>query len=270
MIDIHTHLHPEPLFRAIRRWFAENSPWQLRHPTSPDLVAKCLKEHGVERFVFCSYAHKPGIARDLNAWLINTSKELHGYGLPLLTVHLDDVDYADYAKTALKAGAVGMKIHEDVQGLLIDDPRFRSVYSAIEEMGGFVLAHVGPIPWKKIPKEGLARVRRVMETNPDLKLVVAHMGAPDTQDYLSLLKEHKSLYLDTTMCYCEVTAGGTRMRGEHLEQSADKILFGSDWPNVPHEYSSEPDALRSSGLSDRALSLIMHENAAKILANFLS
>jgi uncharacterized protein len=269
MIDIHTHLHPEPLFRAIRRWFAENSPWKLHHPTSPELVAKYLKEQGVERFVFCSYAHKPGIARDLNTWLLNTSKELHGYGLPLLTVHLDDLDYAEYAKSALAGGAIGMKIHEDVQGLLIDDPRFRYVYSAIEEMGGYVLAHVGPIPWKKVPKEGLARVRRVMETNPNLKFVVAHMGSPDTHDYLPLLKEYKSLYLDTTMCYCETTAGGTGLRGEELEQYADKILFGSDWPNVPHDYASEPNEIKDQGISDRALRLIMHDNAAKLLANFL-
>jgi len=269
MIDIHTHLHPEPLFRAIRRWFADNSPWQLHHPTSPELVAKCLKEHGVERFVFCSYAHKAGIASDLNAWLISTAKELHGYGLPLLTVHLDDANYVDYAKTALANGAIGMKIHEDVQGLLVDDPRFHSVYELIEEKGGFVLAHVGPIPWTQIPKVGLARVRRVMESNPNLNFVVAHMGAPDTREYLPLLKEHKSLYLDTTMCYCDVTAGGTRLQSQELEPYADKILFGSDWPNVPHDYSSEPDALKSSGFSDRALRLIMHENAARLLANFL-
>jgi len=269
MIDIHTHLHPDPLFRAIRRWFAENSPWKLHHPTTPDMVAKCLKEHGVERFVFCSYAHKTGIASDLNAWLINTSKDLHGYGLPLLTVHLDDPDYVDYARDALKAGAIGMKIHEDVQGLKVDDKRFQPVYSMIEEKGGFVLAHVGPIPWIQIPKEGLARVQRVVESNPNLNFVVAHMGAPDTHEYLQLLQKHKSLYLDTTMCYCEVTAGGTRTESNELEPCADKILFGSDWPNVPHEYSAEPNDLKASGLSDRALSLIMHENASRLLARFL-
>ena len=28
-IDIHTHLHPERLFRAIRKWFADRSDWKL-------------------------------------------------------------------------------------------------------------------------------------------------------------------------------------------------------------------------------------------------
>ena len=55
-IDIHTHLHPERLFRAIRKWFAERSDWKLEYPTEPELVADFLRDHGVERFVYFSYA----------------------------------------------------------------------------------------------------------------------------------------------------------------------------------------------------------------------
>jgi hypothetical protein len=66
-IDVHTHLHPEWLARAIRRWFAERSDWRLQYPTDPDWVAAFLALANVERFVFCSYAHKGGLARELNA-----------------------------------------------------------------------------------------------------------------------------------------------------------------------------------------------------------
>ena len=48
VIDVHTHLHPPRLFAAIRRWFAERSPWVLEHPTEPHEVARVLREHGVE------------------------------------------------------------------------------------------------------------------------------------------------------------------------------------------------------------------------------
>ena len=50
------------------------------HPIAA--VVTALRAAGVERFVFCSYAHKPGIARDLNEWLAHTSREMGGYGLP--------------------------------------------------------------------------------------------------------------------------------------------------------------------------------------------
>ena len=61
-IDIHTHLHPPWLWKAIRRWFEGRAGWEFRYPTDPDLVARFLGEQGVERFVFFSYAHKPGLA----------------------------------------------------------------------------------------------------------------------------------------------------------------------------------------------------------------
>ncbi len=64
---------------------------------------------GVERFVFCNYAHKPGMARSINEWLIQTATELGGFGLPLATVHPGDVDYVEYYREALQNGCVGIK-----------------------------------------------------------------------------------------------------------------------------------------------------------------
>ena len=72
-VDIHTHLHPPWLWRAIRRWFADKPGWEFRYPTEPEAVARVLAEHDVERFVFFSYAHKPGLARELNGWLAETA-----------------------------------------------------------------------------------------------------------------------------------------------------------------------------------------------------
>ncbi|MGH7318573.1 MAG: amidohydrolase family protein, partial [Candidatus Rokuibacteriota bacterium] len=65
-IDAHTHLHPPRLFAAIRRWFAEHTDWNLRGPMEPAAIAAALRAADVERFVFFSYAHRPGMARDLN------------------------------------------------------------------------------------------------------------------------------------------------------------------------------------------------------------
>ena len=72
-IDGHVHLQPERLARAIGEVFARDG-WQPLHAWDPEQVADTLAAHGVERFCFFSYAHKPGIARSLNAWIAETAR----------------------------------------------------------------------------------------------------------------------------------------------------------------------------------------------------
>jgi predicted TIM-barrel fold metal-dependent hydrolase len=268
MIDIHTHLHPPRLFAAIRRWFAERSDWDLgAQPTEPQAVAASLRAAGVERFVFCSYAHKPGMARELNAWLAATSRELQRYGMPLGTVHPDDDDPLGDLRAALDAGCVGLKLHEDVQRIAADDPRLDAVYAELARRNAFVLVHVGPIPWAYPQREGLARIERVLGRHPSLDVVVAHFGAPDSAGYLEATARYRGLHLDTTMVF----AGGSPMGGDTgvapatIAAHADRILYGTDWPNVPYPYANERAGLERLQLPAAALRAILRDNAARLL-----
>ncbi len=272
MIDVHVHLHPPRLSRAIRRWFAERSDWDVGvHESEPEAVAAALLRAGVERFVFCSYAHKPGMARELNAWLAATSRELEGYGLPLGTMHFDDASYLADVRDALDDGCIGLKIHEDVQRCAVDDPRFDPIYAEIAGRGGFVLAHVGPIPWEYPRDTGLARVTAVLEKHPNLTFVVAHFGAPDSSGYLSLMDRHPRLYLDTTMFFARESpiGSGFAVAVSAVAAHAGRILYGTDFPNVPYPYESERAGIERLGLAPDALRAILGGNAAALIASAL-
>ena len=270
MIDLHTHLHPPKLFAAIRRWFAERSDWDIAsQPTEPHDVAAVLRAHGVERFTFCSYAHKPGIARELNAWLAQTSRDLDGYGLPLATVHLDDPDYVRDAVDAFDDGCIGLKLHEDVQRLAIDDPRFAPVFDEMARRAGFLLVHAGPIPWRYDAGAGIARVARVLEAHPDLHVVVAHFGAPDSLGYFELMKRYSNLFLDTTMVF----APGSPMARDAdypafavaIAQHPDRVVYGTDFPNIPYAYDSEARGIAALGLAPQIERAVVRENGARLL-----
>jgi predicted TIM-barrel fold metal-dependent hydrolase len=264
MIDVHTHLHPPRLNAAIRRWFAERSPWVLEHPAEPAAVAATLRAAGVERFVFCSYAHKTGMAAELNAWLAETSRELGGYGLPLATVHLDDPDPATDLGAAFAAGCIGLKIHEDVQRLSCDDPRFDPLYRIIVANEGFVLAHVGHIPWSDDTHDGPSRLAAVLSRHPHLRVVVAHFGVPDSARYVALMRDRPNLFLDTTMAFAPdspMFAGAAR---ELVEAAADRIVFGTDYPNIPYAYGSEEAGLIALGLAPATLDKILRDNAHRL------
>jgi predicted TIM-barrel fold metal-dependent hydrolase len=260
---VHTHLHPPRLFAAIRRWFAERSSWRIEHPTEPQDVAAALRAAGVERFVFCSYAHKPEMARTLNAWLAQTSRDLAGYGLPLATVHLDDAGPVDDLRAALDDGCIGLKVHEDVQRLAADDPRFDPIYALLAQREGFVLAHIGPIPWSQDTREGPRRVAAILTRHPGLRFVVAHMGVPDTRAYFALTARHPNLFIDTTMAFASPDLR-TNVEPAEIEAASGSIVYGSDFPNIPFDYAADRNAIAALGLSDRASRAIFAGNARRL------
>jgi uncharacterized protein len=268
VIDVHTHLHPPRLFAAIRRWFAERSPWVLEHPTEPHEVARVLREHGVEKFAFFSYAHKPGMARELNDWLNATARELGTGAVPLATVHLDDPDPAGDMRAALRGGCAGLKIHENVQRLEIDDPRFGGVLDAVAEHDGFVLVHAGAIPWSTDTHDGPARIAKVLAAHPTLRIVVAHFGTPDHLRYLALAEREPRLFLDTTMAFALESPMRVTVARADVERGAKQIVYGTDWPNIPHPYDGELRGLRALGLSDAAMRAITTENARRLAPAF--
>ena len=252
------------MFAAIRRWFAERTEWKIDHDTDPAAVAATLRAAGVERFVFCSYAHKPGMARDLNAWLAQTARDLGRYGVPLATVHLDDPDPAGDLAVAFDDGCIGLKIHEGVQLLAVDDPRFDPAFALIAEREGFVLVHVGHVPWQDNTDGGPARVARVLARHPRLRIVVAHFGVPDWADYAAMMPRHGNLFLDTTMAF---TPGSPLLAGADrafVESIGDAIVFGTDYPNVPYAYGSDMRGLEALAVQPATLRKIAGENARRL------
>jgi predicted TIM-barrel fold metal-dependent hydrolase len=270
LIDVHTHLHPPRLFAAIRRWFAANSRWDLtQQPTDPFEVAEVYRNAGVERFVFCSYAHKPDMAAELNTWLTDTARALDRYGIALATVHLDDRNPHGDLVDALDRGAAGLKIHEDVQGLRIDDARFTPVLAELERREAIVLAHVGHIPWSRETDDGPRRIAAVLERHPQLKLIVAHLGSPDTQAYLRMTQAYPTLHLDTTMALAPNSPMKTAFSADDATRYQRHVLYGTDFPNIPYEYLSERKGIEAMELPPDALRAIFHDNAARLLAPFL-
>lgn len=271
-IDVHTHLHPEWLFRAIRRWFAERSNWNLESPTAPAVVAGFLRERGVERFLYCSYAHKAGIAREINAWLHATRARAPG-GLPLGTIHPDDPDMLEGAEEALTGyDFPGFKFHINVQRFFPDDPRVMPVYERLLALDRLLLIHVGTAPWPN-GFDGFPRFARVMERFPTLRVIVAHMGSYETRQFFALMERCPNLHLDTTMAFAPFrpehqglsSINHIQVTNDDLVRWQDRILFGSDFPNLPWPYEDEREALWMRDLPMPVYQKIFRDNAARLL-----
>ena len=263
--DAHTHLHPPRLFAAIRRWFDEHSDWELRGPTEPDAVVAALRAAGVERFAFFTYAHRAGMARELNRWIRDTAARFPD-GVPLGTVHAGDDDPAALVDEACGAwGLAGLKLHTQVQRFHPDDPRLWPVYARLVELDRVLVIHVGTGPHTN-EFTGLARFERVLQRFPTLRASICHMGAFETRAALQLLDRFPNLHLDTTMAMTQASLPFTGIdpavvQDADLVRYADRILFGSDFPILPYPYEEERRDLWARDLPPAVYQRIFHDNA---------
>jgi predicted TIM-barrel fold metal-dependent hydrolase len=263
-IDAHVHLHPEPLARAIERWFVDHD-WIAAHSFDPAAVADTLRARGVRRFCFFSYAHKPGMSRELNRWLSRQAVQWSD-AIALGTLHPDDPDLDDIAREATgDLGLRGFKFHHSVQRFHVDDPRLFGVYERAEEAGHVFMLHVGTMPYRD-PFTGIERFARLMARFPRLRVCVAHMGAFQSAECLALLPRYPHLYVDTTMTMSPhatpfTGADPDAVSNTDLLRHQDRVLFGSDFPLIPYDYDEERRWAWERGLDERVRRKIFHDNA---------
>lgn len=269
IVDAHVHIFPPRVFAAIWRWFDDHA-WPIRYRCQAEEVLAFLEEQRVERCFALHYSHAPGMARALNAFVSELARRSPRI-VPFGTV-LPGEPEADaiVAESLDGLGHAGLKLHCHVQKVGPDDPRMYPIYEAAAQRGKLIVIHAGKEP--SSPAYGfdcrglcgVEAVRRVVERYPELKLVVPHLGADEWREFLALCRESRNLYLDTTMAVGGYLTEDVPTR-EDLLPVADKILFGTDFPNLPYPWGRERDWLLGLGLPEAALDAILYANALRLV-----
>lgn len=266
-IDFHTHLFPEKLYEAIKDWFSKNVHWNFHfNGTSAEAFdfLNCIKN--LEKFVVFGYAHKPDISEKLNSFYVELMKK-SSKTVPLGTIHQDDSCMSKLVNKALDDGLVGFKIHCQVQKVSPNDTRFEPVYDILSERKGFILFHAGTAPF---PSEytGFAEFYKFIKRFPHIKVVVAHLGAFETEYFLKLATDYENVYLDTSYAFIANPTNKIDADLKLIERAADKIFFGSDFPGICHSYEDGLNAIASLNLSDVTLDKIFYYNAKQFLEKY--
>lgn len=87
IIDAHTHFFPERLFNTIWNYF-ENNYWSIcQKGTSVNLAQSLINDYNIEKFFVLNYAHKKGIANELNKWTYEfcNHRDRKGSAIPFLS-----------------------------------------------------------------------------------------------------------------------------------------------------------------------------------------
>jgi predicted TIM-barrel fold metal-dependent hydrolase len=269
VVDAHVHLFPPRVFAAIWRWFDRHA-WPIRYRLQAAEVVAFLERQNVERFFALHYSHVPGMARALNHHVSEMAR-LSPRVVPFGTVLPGEPDAEGIVAESLDAlGHAGLKVHCHVQKVAPDDERMFPIYEAVARRGKVLVMHAGREP--SSPAYGfdcrwlcgVEPVARVVERYPELKLVVPHLGQDQWREFLALCRASPNLYLDTTMAVAGfLTEDGPRR--QDLLGVADRLLFGTDFPNLPYAWGRERDWLEGAGLPDQALEAILRGNALRLV-----
>lgn len=240
--DLHVHFMPMPVQEAVWRVFDRLEPaWPITYRTGVEERLGTLARLGVVAHTALAYPHRTGMAAWLNAFSLELAAR-HEAVVPTFTMYPEEGVDA-YVEDALAAGGEVVKVHLQVGKFAATDPRLDGPWSRIEAAGLPVVLHAGAVADSSGGEEwcGAGPVARLLERFPGLVLVVAHAGAPDFADFLALAEAHPRVHLDTAMVLTDPPYLGAyppRLL-PRLERLADRVVFGSDFPSIPHEYAAQ-------------------------------
>ncbi len=263
MVDAHVHFFPDHFFYAVWQWF-EQFGWPIRYQLRSPEVIDFLLSHGVDHIVALHYAHKPGIARDLNAYMAKLSHSHPGI-TALATVFPGENKAVAILEDAFLSGLKGVKLHCHVQCFDMNSDPMNEIYQACTVHKKPLIMHVGREPKSPAyPCDPYVlcradKLERVLRDYPSLNICVPHLGADEFDAYRKMLLKYDNLWLDTTMTLADYLP--MDYVPELTQMGADRIIFGTDFPNLPYAWDREIKRLIEQKLPDTVLEKILGKNA---------
>ncbi|WP_067676831.1 amidohydrolase family protein [Nocardia miyunensis] len=269
IIDVHTHFMPEPVMRKVWAYFDSagpltGRPWPIAYRDEEQVRLKTLREFGVRAFTALVYPHKPQMAAWLNEW----SAEFAARAPDCLhtATFFPEPDADRYVAAAIESGARIFKVHIQVGDFSPVDQLLAPVWEVLSEAGIPVVIHCGsgPAPGRFT---GPGPIAELLHRFPRLRLIIAHMGAPDYTEFLDIAERYPLVHLDTTMNFTDFFDSRDPFpenERTRLLALGDRILFGSDFPNIPYPYAHALYALDRLELGEDWLRGACYGNAAEL------
>ena len=269
IIDVHTHFMPKNVMDKVWDYFGAagpkiGRPWPITYREAEDERVERLRSYGVLAFSSMLYPHKP----EMGAWLNSWSAEFASRHPDCLhtSTFFPEPTAGDYVRDAIDAGTKVFKSHVQVGEYDPGDPLLDPVWGLLAEAQVPTVIHCGGGP---VPGEftGPGPVAAVLERFPRLPLIIAHMGMGEYSEFLDLAQRYENVTLDTTMAFTgfvEATMPFPPSERGRLADLGDKVLLGTDFPNIPYPYAEQLHALADLGLGDDWLRAVWHGNAARL------
>ena len=270
LADVHVHFLPERMLHKVWSYFdaAEQNyghAWPIQYRYDDDTRLAIARGLGMRAIPALTYPHKPGMAAWLNDWNRRFAAA-HRDVVHCATLFAEP-ESASYVTEALEAGARLFKVHVQVGGFAPDDPVLDAAWAALERAGVPVVIHAGsrPLPGAHTGPDAIGAV---LARHPRLAFVIAHMGMPEYDAFADLAEQYENVHLDTTMFATGFLDGPSVWPDGYLQRLGalqERIVLGSDFPNIPYPYARQLSALADLGLGDDWMRSVLWRNGARLL-----
>ena len=265
VVDAHVHIFPHYIFPAIWQWFDEHA-WHIRYQLRTSQIFDFLLSRGINHIVALQYAHKPGIAGKLNRYMARKCQKYPNQITGMATIFPGENNADGILQEAFALGLGGLKLHAHVQCFDMNADDMNLLYDICQSNNKPIIMHVGREPkstayncdpYKICSAE---KLERVLQNFPKLRICVPHFGFDEISAYKKLIEKYDNLWLDTTMIL-----SGYFPTEDTIELDSfriDRIMYGSDFPNIPYAWDRELKWLRASGLPQESLEWVLRKSAS--------
>ena len=223
-IDFHSHVYPDAI--APKAADSIREFYHLGDDAMDGKVQTLLEQGtkaGIEKFVILPVALRPSRTRHINDFILGeVAKEARfdGYG----TIHAGMENLSEEVEYIMANGLRGLKMHPDSQVFAIDDPRLFPVYDMIGDQLP-ILFHMGD---HRFDYSHPARLRKVLDLFPKLKVIAAHFGGYSMYDTAAELLYDKDCFFDVSSSLMFMEEGVAEKYINHY--GAERFVYGSDFP----------------------------------------
>jgi len=276
IIDIHIHIMPYHMMKPgptelIRRGRTDYADIE-RYCANPKEFLALLDRAGVERAGLINYVSPKiiGFTPEVNDWIANYCKaapdRLLAFGGVLPGTVADAGAEVD---RMAKLGIRAIKMHPSHQALSPNDYMdgnrgLAAVYERAQANGLPVMIHTGTsiFPGARNLHAQPMLCDDIGIDYPDLVVILAHGGRPLwMEEAFFLVRRHQNMYMDIS----GIPPQKLLEYFPRLEQIADKVLWGTDWPSPGvQDIQGNVEKFDALPIGDDAKRKILYDNAARL------
>ena len=264
VFDVHTHTYPEKIANKACVNLGNFYQFEVRGKGTYAHLESQAEENGVGGYLLFSVAtnaHQVPKVNDSIAALAEYSRSRGFRTVGYAGMHQDYPDFEGEIMRAKGLGLRGVKIHPDIQGVNIDDPRLLPLYEILEAEDMPLYLHMGDNR-PEYQFSSADKLVRVLGMFPRLTVVAAHLGGYKAWDTsVPLLAGRENVFYDTSSALWAMTP---ERADEIISQlGVENVMFGTDYPVV--NTREELERFFRLNLTDAQREDILWNNAVRFL-----